>query len=327
MDTSSSSRCQAVIVYNPVKVEQEELQAMIAPVAEEHGWEVSWVETEEDSPGAQQASEAAEGGAEMVIACGGDGTVRSVAEGLKGTDAALGIFPQGTGNLLARNLGLPLDLDEAVKVAFTGTERVIDFGRADITRPDGNEESLMFTVMAGVGIDAQMIVNTDDDLKKKAGVFAYAVAVAKSLGGGQRLKVEHALDDKAPKKSRAHSVIAGNCGELVGAVELIPDAEPDDGLLDIVVLRPKGVIGWLPIVGRIVGQMILKTYRQMRGISNREGGKVRDMRSMRYLTGKKFWAKLNRPEEFEVDGDTVGEVTEFTISLENASLKVRVPAE
>lgn len=315
----------SVIIYNPVKVDVERLHERVDSAVAEYGWgSVDWVETTEQEPGETQAKEAAESGAEMVIACGGDGTVRSVATGLRGTDCALGIFPQGTGNLLARNLGLPLDFDGAVRAAYAGRDRSIDFCHADVVREDGSAQRIHFAVMAGIGVDAQMIANTDDDLKKRYGVAAYVVAILKSLGGGDRLKVQHRLDDEDPVTSKAHSVIIGNCGELVGPISLIPDAEPDDGILDVLLMRPKDLLGWGQIFGSIAWYMLMKSVAKAMGRSERHRGEHRNLSTLRYETGKQFRAKLSRPEMFEVDGDTVGTVTEFSIGLESLALKVRV---
>lgn len=314
-----------MVIYNPVKVDVETLHDRVDAAVKKFGWgEVDWIETTKEEPGESQARAAAASGADMVIACGGDGTVRSVATGLRGTDSALGIFPQGTGNLLARNLGLPLDFSKAVKVAYGGVDRSIDFCHADVVRPDGSTERLYFAVMAGVGIDAQMIVNTDDNLKKKFGVLAYAIAIAKSLGGGDRLLVEHHLDSGEPVESKAHSVIIGNCGELVGTIQLIPDAEPDDGILDVLVMRPRDLLGWGQIVGGIAWQMVRKYVAKATGRTNRQLGTRRNLPTLTYATGKQFTAKLSKPEVFEVDGDTVGRVTEFSVGLENLALRVRV---
>lgn len=315
----------SVVIYNPVKIDVAKLHELVDTAVRTHGWgQVNWVETTEEEPGETQARQAAHDGAELVLACGGDGTVRAVATGLRGTEASLGIVPVGTGNLLARNLGLPLEPERAVEAAYAGTDRTIDFCQADVVRPDGAKETIHFAVMAGVGIDAQMIVNTDDDMKKRFGVLAYVIAIFKSLGGGDRLKVTHMLDEDAPRRTSAHSVIVGNCGELVGTIQLIPDAEPDDGILDIVIMRPEDLLGWVQIAGRIVLQMGTKAVAKAFGRARRVTGEKKDLKTLRYMTGETFHAKLSRPEVFEVDGDTLGEVTEFAVSLENLALTVRV---
>lgn len=317
----------SVVIYNPVKVDVERLHQKVDAAVADYGWgPVTWVETTEDEPGESQAREAAASGVDMVVACGGDGTVRSVATGLRGTEAALGIFPQGTGNLLARNLGVPLDFHRSVRTAYAGRDREIDFCHADVAREDGSEERIHFAVMAGVGIDAQMIVNTDDGLKRRFGVLAYAVAIAKSLGGGDRIQVEHQVDDEETLTSKAHSVIVGNCGELVGAIQLIPDAEPDDGILDILVMRPKDLLGWGQIFGSIFWNMTTTYVAKATGATDRQRGTRRRLSTLRYETGKSFTARLSRPEVFEVDGDTVGTVTGFRIGMDSRALKVRVSA-
>lgn len=148
-------------MFNPTKVDLDELRTLVSAAEEAHGWQPSlWLETTEEDPGAGQARQAVDQGVSMVVACGGDGTVRCVAEGLHGRDAALGLVPVGTGNLLARNLHLPLETDEAVDTVFGGTEESIDIATVRMVRPDRSTQNADFVVMAGVGIDAQMIVNT-----------------------------------------------------------------------------------------------------------------------------------------------------------------------
>src|SRR5699024_8941269 len=110
---------------------------------------------------------------------GGDGTVRAVAEHLADSeaDADLGIVPLGTGNLLARNLGVPIDdIDAAVERAVAGESRRIDIGWAE-----ADEWRYAFAVMAGFGIDAHMITETDDDLKDRAGWVAYVESLGRAV--------------------------------------------------------------------------------------------------------------------------------------------------
>ncbi|HEY8281601.1 MAG TPA: diacylglycerol kinase family protein, partial [Leifsonia sp.] len=173
----------AAVVANPVKVDLDDLRASVDAAAQRHGWgETLWFETTEDDPGEGQTREALESGADMVIAAGGDGTVRTVAEVLHGTDASLALLPSGTGNLLARNLDLTLDdADHALETAFGGRDRKIDVAVADIRGEDGTVRRHSYLVMAGLGIDAKMLVATDDDLKAKAGWLAYVKAIGTVL--------------------------------------------------------------------------------------------------------------------------------------------------
>src|ERR1700728_2363460 len=97
-------------------------------------------------------------GVDLVIACGGDGTVTACAEGVAGTGVPLAIIPLGTGNLLARNVGVPMGLEEALEVALGGVQRPIDAGRVN---------GSLFVVMAGLGLDARMLDDTTEPLKKR----------------------------------------------------------------------------------------------------------------------------------------------------------------
>jgi diacylglycerol kinase family enzyme len=121
----------AAVVYNPIKVDLDAIKRVVAPAEADAGWgETLWFETSKEDPGQGAAQDALDAGATVVIAAGGDGTVRAVAEVVHGSDAALALLPSGTGNLLARNLDLSLDnLEHSIATAFTGTERKVDIGR------------------------------------------------------------------------------------------------------------------------------------------------------------------------------------------------------
>src|SRR5580704_17262614 len=131
------------------------------------GWaEPLWLETTPDDTGERLARMAVESGVDLVISSGGDGTVTACAGGVAGSGVPLGVLPSGTGNLLARNLGLPLPVDEALTVALTGSDRRLDVGTAN-GRP--------CVVMAGIGFDAEMLAGASEQLKKRLGWAAYPV--------------------------------------------------------------------------------------------------------------------------------------------------------
>lgn len=323
------------VVHNPTKINLDRLRPLVDRAEEEYGFApTQWLETSEDDPGTSMARDAVRDGATVVLAAGGDGTVRAVAQGLAdaGSDAdvALAILPGGTGNLLARNLGLPLNNDaEAVRIAFAGADRAIDVGLARVVRPDdpdGEPEELVFTVMAGIGLDAQMIVNQDEDLKKRAGWVAYLKSLAMSLKGGRRIRVRYRVNGKSAHTTRVHTLLVGNCGDLPANVVLLPDAEIDDGQLDIVALRPDGLIGWLSIWSKVlVEHAILRRSEVGRKLVGNRHGRAKQIRALRYLRGEQIQVELHDPEEFEVDGDAVGQVASFAIRAEPGALTVRVP--
>lgn len=326
MEQPTPRRGRAAVIYNPVKTDEAELARLVERAVRRHGWgSLSWFTTTVEDPGTAQARAAVRQGADMVVACGGDGTIRAVAAGVRDSGAALGIIPQGTGNLLARNLRLPLNREQAIDVAFGGQDGRIDICLAEVTRPDGSTETLEFVVMAGVGVDAQMILNTDDDLKQRFGFFAYVLAILKSLRGGNRIKVLHRMDEGKEYCTSVHSVIVGNCGELIGNMSLLPDARADDGVLDVVALRPRGVFGWAQIALRLAEQMLQKLRHRIRRRDARVTGSDQDLKSLQYVTGKKFSVTLQEPELFEVDGDEAGEVIAFTVTVDHLGLTIRLP--
>lgn len=319
----------AAIVYNPIKVDIERVRAAVAAAESSEGWAKSvWLETSEDDPGCGQGRLAVAEGVDVVIAAGGDGTVRGVSEALRGTGVAISLLPSGTGNLLARNLGLDVSasqLEATVLSAFTGYDSAIDVGVIEVDRPDGSSEEHSFVVMAGLGLDAKMIANTDPELKKRVGWLAYVDAIGRALVDKEVLRVRYRLDGSEERITRAHTLLVGNCGTLPGNILLLPDAEIDDGLFDIVALRPEGVGGWARVwVGIFWENGVLKRSSAGRKLL---GLRQKPVRALRYLRGRRFEVQLERPEEFELDGDEFGTITGFRSHVDPAALIVRLPRE
>ena len=138
------------MVIHPAKHDDmDTFQAVVRKAMTELGWaEPLWLETRPDDTGERLAREAVRSGVDLVLASGGDGTITACVGGVAGSGIPLGVLPCGTGNLLARNLALPLSLDEALTVALTGSDRRLDVGTAN-GRP--------FVVMAGIGFDAELL--------------------------------------------------------------------------------------------------------------------------------------------------------------------------
>jgi len=316
----------AAVIYNPIKVDLDALRDAVDREAEAAGWnETLWFETSVEDVGQGATKKALEHKVDMIIAAGGDGTVRAVAEGARGADVALALLPSGTGNLLARNLNLTLnDLPGSIHAAFTGEDRRIDLGVIRIERADKTRDEHAFVVMAGLGLDAKMIANTDEDLKKKAGWAAYVKAIVASLRDPEELHIRFRIDEKEPERRTVHTLILGNCGSLPANILLMPDAVLDDGFLDLMMTRPKGVVGWIRVWIKVAWTNgVLRRTKAGRAIA----GERKNNRDLRYETTSSFTARLSRPEEIELDGDGFGKAVAFKAWIEPQALRVRAAAD
>ncbi len=325
MPDAGTTTPRAAVVYNPIKGDRTRLKKAVRAAEETAGWPKSiWLETSVEDAGQRVTREAIRRGATVVLAAGGDGTVRAVGEALRGSGIPLGLIPVGTGNLLARNLGLTLsNIEEAALTAFTGTEHTIDLGVANITRADGEQEEHVFLVMAGVGFDAKMIALTNPRLKKAVGWLAYVDAGVRSIPQLKPITMRFTRDDSAERAASAHTVLIGNCGLLPGGLLLMPDAKPDDGILDVAVLRPAGPFGWLKVWNKVAWENgVLRKSALGRQIIDL----TKDVKDVTYLTGRDFHLTLDEPQQFQLDGDEFGEAKSVHSWVDPGALDVKVPA-
>jgi diacylglycerol kinase family enzyme len=315
----------AAVIYNPIKVELAKLKREVAKSEKAAGWLGSrWLPTSVDDIGTGQARRAIADGADVVLVAGGDGTVRAVAEGLRGSGVALALLPSGTGNVLARNLDISvMQLAASVQTAFTGVDRAIDMGVIELERADHTRETHAFVALAGLGLDAKMIANTRPELKKRVGWLAYVDAIARSMRDSEKIRMRYRLDGGEERTMSVHTILVGNVGLLPGNVLLLPDAEVDDGLFDIVTLRPEGLAGWVQIWVKITWE---NGVLRRSSVGRRLAGLTSEVRALRYLRGRRISVKLDRPEDFELDGDEFGLVLAFDAYVDPASLIVRVQA-
>ncbi|HEY0216396.1 MAG TPA: diacylglycerol kinase family protein [Cellulomonas sp.] len=329
-----SRRPLVAFVANPSKPGVPELRAEVRRVcAEQYLPEPLWLETTPEDPGVGQTKDALGRGADVVVALGGDGTVRAVAEGLVGTEVPMGLVPVGTGNLLARNLDIPIgDPIAAVQVALDGVDRTIDVGwlrvlqfesdvddevaEASDELPDDSDlpRDHIFLVIAGVGFDAAMVADADDDLKAKVGWVAYFVAGIKHLHG-RRLRTVVRLDDAPATPARVRSFLIGNCGRLPGGITLLPDAVLDDGWLDVAAIDTRGgVAGWAQLFGEVVLQGV--------GVRSQLPAKIGRIDHAR---AREVHLEVSGGEYVQVDGDVIGQVTALSARVDPGALVVRVP--
>ena len=300
MTDGNKRRC--AVIFNPVKVSDDFQEAMSRRLAAARWTDPIWLQTAEDDPGRSMAATAVEQQVDLVVAAGGDGTVRIVADGLANSGIPMGIVPSGTANLLARNLGIPMTEDDAIDVALSGRTRTIDLIKLSV---DGGEPE-HFAVMAGMGIDAMIMDETNPELKDMIGTAAYFVAAAKALG---RLPVPMRirLDNRRPHRRRAMICVVGNVGGLLGNITLIPGAQPDDGELDVYVASPHRLTQWIRVFVRL--------------ITRRSNGQDR----VDQWRGRRVEIRLDEPDTYQLDGDVVGELRRLVAEVQPQALSIRVP--
>jgi len=292
------------VVLNPSKVEDVgQFRAIVSAMALESGWSTpTWHLTTVEDSGTGQAHAAAVAGADLVIVCGGDGTVREVCAELAGTGIPVGIVPAGTGNLLARNLDIPLYVRAAIDVALNGQDRAIDMVSV---RGDGIEDS-HFMVMAGMGLDAAIMEGVNEDIKKKVGWLAYVWSALKSLMFPVT-RVEISVDGGEPTTHRARTIVVGNVGYLQAGMPLLPDATIDDGLLDVVILYPRRFLSWVPMAFRVLTK------------------RPRTDETINRMTGRTVSIRAHSDTPRQLDGDSVGPGRELHMECIHGRLLVRVP--
>lgn len=302
----SDARRRLGIVVNPGKFDDlTATRSLVDDLVTAAGWPAPrWYETTPDDMGVSMTKQALDDGATIVASLGGDGTVRGVATVLAGGPVPLGLLPGGTGNLLARNLGLPLDLEEAVGVLLRGGERVIDTVIAHCTRPDGTRFDERFLVMAGFGLDAEIMEATSETLKARIGWLAYVVsAIPRFRRASFRVRLADASGSVA---RRCQVVVFGNCGTITGGVDLIPEARMDDGRVDALVVSARGWSGWSRAVVTVAS-----------------GGR-RAPASVIHRVSARFRSVTRRQQLAQVDGDPVGSIVGMDVETDARSLTVRV---
>jgi diacylglycerol kinase (ATP) len=271
---------------------------------ESAGWKVDSAVVDRKSELRKHARRAVKHGCDVVVAVGGDGAVNQVATVLTETPVALGIIPTGTGNLLAGNLGIPRRSDRAAATILSGTRRRIDVGQATV---DG--KSYCFTVACGVGFDADVMDSTKRRSKRRWGKLAYFVGAIAASGRIRNVAHEIVIDGVATQ-TKAAQVMVANFGRMMAGLSPRRPVLPDDGLLEVIVVRASGPGTALPAA--------LEALRQ-KDLGDSSGGHAfrAQARTVRIDT--------SHPILVEIDGDVVGR-TPVEIAILPAALTVIVPA-
>jgi diacylglycerol kinase family enzyme len=254
-----------------------------------------WYEVPKSKKASKKVEEAVAGGADLLFVWGGDGMVQRCIDAVATTSTTIAIIPAGTANLLAKNLGIPEDIEGAVHIGLHGSRRMLDVGVMNGER---------FAVIAGAGLDALMMRDMGDGLKRRAGRLGYVWAAAKNLGE-HRFGVKVRVDGRWWFSGQASCVLVGNVGTVLG-VSLFPRALPDDGKLEIGVVTAKGLLDLARTLGRsVIGDPGRSPF-------------------VHVTSGRAFDIRLDRKRPYELDGGDRKSKKRFRVSIEPAAVAICV---
>lgn len=297
------------MVYNPTKPASDQALPLVSQACGLFGLaEPKFYATDPGDSGLAAVQKAVDDGAQLVLISGGDGTVRAAAKILINTDVQMAIIPTGTGNLLARNLSLPInDVRACVYIAFNGRVRPIDVVSLDMLHADGTQNNMVSVVIAGAGFDAEIMHSTSDRLKAAAGWLAYTEAGMRKLRG-KRHAVTVSAADSEPKRYRVRSAMIANCGVLTGGINMVPDALIDDGLLDVALLDPRNLVDWIQVATATL---------------------LPKQKAPRVTTFATRTCKMvfEEPLVAQIDGDPIPMTKEIVAETIPRSLQIRVPLD
>jgi YegS/Rv2252/BmrU family lipid kinase len=293
-------RKEALIIINPTahNAPGPKRRAAIDEWVEEQGWKVAWHETSEKDEAIGVAADAARRRVPLVIACGGDGTLNEAANGLVGSDTALGMIPGGTSNLWARDVGLDKKPLEAVQLMIEGERRLVDMGRVC---------DRYFLLLAGFGIDARVTQSVPLRVKSRIGAAAYGLSAFKEVWGWKGTRVRMRIDDGPTEEHDVLMMLAGNTRLYAGLTKITPAAVVDDGRLDLCIYTGRSRFDIFRHVALTLTQQHRKSPKVL------------------YRRIRKAEFEWEEPLPVQVDGDPLGECPS-EVEVAPSCLWVAVPA-
>ena len=247
---------------------------------------------------AAELAKQAEATFDAIFALGGDGTVMEIVGALAGSGRPVGILPGGTGNLIARSLGISGGMRRTVQALLAGEPAKVDLGVIDGER--------RFAFAAGVGIDVRMVEETPAILKRHLGVLAYALAATRAVFRRERFRVRVTVDGVTTERD-ASSVFVANFGAVLNDLfGLGPGIRHDDGRLDLCVFTARTI----PDAIRIVWRLLRRDFRM-------------DHRTF-YASGTEFRVETDPPLRFQADGELLGQ-TPFEVRAEPLAAVLIIP--
>lgn len=308
------------VIYHPAKISLGKIRAGFKKAG---FGAASFYASDSDTGGLAATKAAIAAGAKHVIVAGGDGTLRACVQAVFEEEAAvtIGLVPIGTGNILARNLKLPItNLDKCIRRAATGEVYEIDLGVAKAINVNGELTKLYFTGIAGIGMDARIMQRTQPELKRRVGWIAYIEGGFRSLPLKFE-KFEVLVDELSPRILKSYSILIGNAGWLPGQISMMPDARLDDGKLDVAAIGPRKIWNWVDFFARVTWQN--KVVRPL-ALGRKWMDQTANLKTIENLGGARIRVKPQSPSPLQLDGDVIGEVLEVDFSLQHRALKIRL---
>jgi diacylglycerol kinase family enzyme len=308
------------VIFHPSKISLEKIRAAFSKAGYK---DLNFYPSDTETGGLKITKQAIQAGANHIVVAGGDGTVRACVQAVFEEEApvTLGLVPIGTGNILARNLKLPItNLDKCIRRAVTGDAYEIDLGVAKAVNAQGEISKLYFTGIAGIGMDARIMQRTQPELKRRVGWIAYIEGGFRSLPLKFE-KFEVLVDDLTPKSLKSYSILIGNAGWLPGQISMMPDARLDDGKLDVAAIGPRKIWNWVDFFARVTWQN--KVVRPL-ALGRKWMDQTANLKTIENLGGSRIRVKPHHPSPLQLDGDVIGEVLEVDFSLQHRALKIRL---
>ena len=265
-----------------------------------------------EAPGhlAELAARAVADGADVLVVVGGDGSVHEVANGLleagRGSDVELAVLPRGTGKDFVRSLRIPADLGSAIDVARTGRARAVDAGRARYTSWDGSEAEAYFANFGGAGISGAIARRANTTSKAMGGKLSFLWATVAVFSRWKSEAITARVDD-VERSGQMFEVLAMNGDYAAGGMWLTPEAEIDDGRLDVL------------LIGDVTKADFVRTFPKI------YRGKHLSHPKIEVLHGTTVRVDADKPLPIVLDGEQPG-TTPVTFELVPQALRVRVPS-
>lgn len=263
-----------------------------------------------EAPGdlARHAREASSEGASLLVVVGGDGSVHEVANGIAGLadPPPLAIVPRGTGWDFVRTFGIPRDIEAATRIALGEAERVVDLGRVDHRTWDGHEATAVFANVASAGMSGAIAQRANETTKALGGKASYLWATFAVFSRWTATEVRVTVDAET-REGRMFDVVVANGRYLGGGMKMCPDAEPDDGLFDVLTIGD--------VTKRDLVTTMPKIYR----------GTHLPHPKAELLRGRVVTVESDEPIPIQLDGEQPG-TTHVRFEVLPRALRLRVPA-